>query len=144
MFSSAQLLIVNHGRGICDFYSPLWRILCQFTFRPLYLSTDVHTHGLWIIVLFELIRNLINTRAVLSKPTLILPVIKTLHSDIQPPVQYHLQTLWHRSSQNNTDTETPVFATIWSVPHLPNDNDPVLRNYFFFPNFLERSPKLRD
>ena len=46
MFSSAQLSIGNPGRGICDFYSSLRRILCEFTFRPLYLSTDVHTYRL--------------------------------------------------------------------------------------------------
>ena len=50
MFSYAQLSIRNRGRRICDFYWSFWRILCEFTFRPLYLSTDVHTYGSWIVL----------------------------------------------------------------------------------------------
>ena len=46
MFSYAQLSIRNRGRRIFDFNCPFWRILFEFTFRPLYLSTDVHTYGL--------------------------------------------------------------------------------------------------
>ena len=52
-----QLKIV--GERICDFYWSFWRIFCKFTFRPLYLSTDVHTYGLaflrWQILLSILV-----------------------------------------------------------------------------------------
>ena len=58
MFSSAQLSIGNHGiRGICDFYSYSWRILCEFTFRPLYLSTDVHTYGSQFYAILKICNN---------------------------------------------------------------------------------------
>ena len=49
MFSSAQLSIGNPGRWICDFFWSLWRISCEFTFRPLCLLTDVYTYG-WLFI----------------------------------------------------------------------------------------------
>ena len=74
------------------------------------LDTVVNSISEWI--------NLINAWAVLSKSALILPE-KTLHSDIHPPEQYHLQRLWCCSSLS----DTPAVAAIWNIPLLPDNND---------------------
>ena len=59
----------NHGRWISDFYWSLWRISRKFTFRPLYLSPDVHTYGLgsvgplpWLSILNSILETLDSLR----------------------------------------------------------------------------------
>ena len=52
MFGYVQLSIRNRRKRIRDFYWSFWRILCKFTFRPLYYRVFIDRCAhIWVILL---------------------------------------------------------------------------------------------
>ena len=81
--------------------------------------------------------NLINTWAVPSEPTLIIPK-ETLHSNIQPLKKNHLQNLWRRCPKSYT----PIIAAVWGVSLLSDNHynpfKPILRDHLLFPYLFKQ------